>query len=87
MSAMFPATEKLTTEELLGDPRWLYTCSGMIDISYPSNGNHSDVLHINSSYANEDYYLKYICKHLEYFAIRVDQPIIDVAYMFCVDMN
>jgi hypothetical protein len=60
---------KLEQCELSQKREFDHTCSGRIDMSYPSNGNHRDVLHIKSSYENEDYYLKYICKQLEYFAI------------------
>ena len=31
-----------------------HALSGRIDMPYPSNGNHSDVLPIKSSYENED---------------------------------
>ena len=45
---------KLEQSELSQKGEFDHTCSGRIDMSYPSNGNHSDVLHIKSSYENED---------------------------------
>jgi hypothetical protein len=45
---------KLEQCELSQKREFDHTCSGRIDMSYPSNGNHSDVLHIKSSYESED---------------------------------